>query len=78
MKADTLVYESNGDETRLAALDGGRMTEVDIYNENHAGEGNQFFTAWPDPRKISATALLTARIGTFPLSVRKWSYSLRR
>ena len=42
MKADTLVYEKNGDEARLAALDGGKMVEVDIYNENRAGEGNVY------------------------------------
>ena len=42
MKADTLVYEKNGDEARLAALDNGKMTEVDIYNESRAGEGNVY------------------------------------
>ena len=42
MKADTLVYEKNGDEARLAALDDAKMVEVDIYNENHAGEGNVY------------------------------------
>ncbi|MBQ7303994.1 MAG: ribonuclease E/G [Alphaproteobacteria bacterium] len=40
MIADTLIYEKNDQEVRLAALDGGTMVEFDLYNENHAIEGN--------------------------------------
>ena len=40
MIADTLVYEKNNNEIRLAALDNGSMVEFDIYNENNAVEGN--------------------------------------
>ena len=40
MIANTLVYEKNNNEIRLAALDNGSMVEFDIYNENNAVEGN--------------------------------------
>lgn len=40
MIADTLVYEKNNNEIRLAALDNGSMVEFDLYNENNAVEGN--------------------------------------
>lgn len=40
MKADTLVYERKEDSVRLAALDGGRLAELDVFAENRASEGN--------------------------------------
>ena len=40
MMADVLVYEKNGNEVRLAAVDNSRMVEFDLYNESHAVEGN--------------------------------------
>ncbi len=42
MKADTLVYERKGDNVRLAALDGGKMAELDVFAENKASEGNVY------------------------------------
>ena len=42
MRADTLVYERKGDNVRLAALDGGKMCEIDVFAENKASEGNVY------------------------------------
>lgn len=42
MKADTLVYERKGDNVRLAALDDGKMAELDVFAENKASEGNVY------------------------------------
>ena len=42
MRADTLVYERKGDNVRLAALDGGKMCEIDVFSENKASEGNVY------------------------------------
>ncbi len=42
MRADTLVYERKGDNVRLAALDDGRMREIDVFSENKASEGNVY------------------------------------
>lgn len=40
MIADTLVYEKNNNNIRLAALDNGDLVEFDLYNESNAIEGN--------------------------------------
>ena len=40
MIADTLIYEKENNTVRLAALENGNMVEFDLYNENHAVEGN--------------------------------------
>ncbi len=42
MKADTLVFEKNGNNVRLAALTDGRLAELDLYDDNRAGEGNVY------------------------------------
>ena len=40
MIADTLIYEKNGNNVRLASLDNSQMVEFDLFNENNAIEGN--------------------------------------
>ncbi len=42
MKADTLVYEKKGNNVRLAALNGGKLAELDLYDDTRAGEGNVY------------------------------------
>lgn len=42
MNADTLVYEKNGSESRLAALENGRLLELDMFSETRAAEGNVY------------------------------------
>jgi ribonuclease G len=42
MTVDTLVYEKNGREVRLAALEDGKLTEFGVFNEERAAEGNVY------------------------------------
>ena len=42
MKADTIVYEKKDDVIRLAVLDGGKLVEFDMFDENTAVEGNVY------------------------------------
>lgn len=42
MTVDTLVYEKNGSDVRLAALKNGKLVEVSFYSDNRAAEGNVY------------------------------------
>lgn len=42
MTIDTLVYEKNSNEVRLAALSEGKLSEVSIYRDDRAAEGNVY------------------------------------
>lgn len=42
IKADTLVYETSGNDACLASLDKGKLSEFTIFNENGAAEGNVY------------------------------------
>lgn len=42
MIIDTLVYEKNSNEVRLAALSDGKLSEVNIYRDDRAAEGNVY------------------------------------
>lgn len=42
MKADTLVFEKNGNQGKLGALQNGSLIEFDLFNENNASEGSVY------------------------------------
>lgn len=42
MTVDTLLYEKKGNNVRLAALEDGKLAELEFYEENRAAEGNVY------------------------------------
>lgn len=42
IKADTIVYETSGNDACLALLDNGKLSEFTVFNENGAAEGNVY------------------------------------
>ena len=42
IKADTIIYEKSGSDACMSVLDGGRLKELEIFNETGISEGNVY------------------------------------